>query len=154
MLPTYDVQVNVRVITSHFLSACRGHALSPVGTEPHRRRKDDHSGETSSPPHCWRCSGKQFSCVTFRELLKLMPLLAEPQWGTEEGARKVWICSSWSLCCWCSHQLRRRPGREFFGQQNLHPTFLKSLTVVLTSICCQGREKDAKITIYKKTEDT
>ena len=28
------------------------------------------------------------------------------------------------------------------------------VTVVLTYICCQGREKDAKITIYKKTEDT
>ena len=36
----------------------------------------------------------------------------------------------------------------------LHPAFLRSLTVVLTYICCQGREKDAKITIYKKTEDT
>ena len=50
--------------------------------------------------------------VTYWELEKLMPRLAEPQWGTEEGARKVWICSSWSLCCWCSHQLRRRPGSE------------------------------------------
>ena len=32
--------------------------------------------------------------------------------------------------------------------------FFEIVTVVLTFICCQGREKDAKITIYKKTEDT
>ena len=84
------------------------------------------------------------------------PFLLEPQRSSAKGAWQVWICSARGLRCWCPHQLWRGPGVKNNMLSCLMSKCLfkhaqkGSVTVAFT----QGREKDAKITIYKKTEDT
>ena len=133
MLPTFDVQVNVRVTTSHFLSACRGHALSPVGTEPHRRRENHHSG---------------------RFLIKETNAYLINFGRTPAKPRERSMTSSNLLCMrstlLTSSSALERVRCEIFYVKNLSKGGVSWVTIVFT----QGREKDAKITIYKKTEDT